>query len=99
MLQSTHRLTPNRPHFEYYLFAGFDVRAVAYNVFLDGNFFRSSPSVDRKDSVYDVLVGLSLRYRAARLSLTQIRRSEEFSSNGIGSGHQTFHSLNFGLEF
>ena len=99
MLQSTYQQIQNRPCFEYYLFAGFDVRAVAYNVFLDGNFFRSSPSVDRKDGVYDVLVGLSLRYRAARLSLTQIRRSEEFSVNGIGGGRQTFHSLNFGLEF
>ncbi len=99
MLQSSHAKSPGRSRFEYYLFTGFDVRAVAYNVFLDGNFFRSSPSVDRKDGVYDVLLGLSLRYRAARLSLTQIRRSEEFSVNGNGGGRQTFHSLNFGLEF
>ncbi len=99
MLQGTHKKNPGRPRCEYYLFAGFDVRAVAYNVFLDGNFFRSSPSVDRKDGVYDVLAGLSLRYETVRVSFTQIRRSEEFSSNGIGSGRQTFHSLNFGMEF
>ena len=99
MLQGTHRQTPNRPQFEYYLFAGLDIRAVGYNVFLDGNFFRSSPGVDREPVVYDVLSGLSLRYRTVRVSFTQIRRSEEFSVNGIGSGHQTFHSLNLGLEF
>ena len=99
MLQGTHAKNPGRPRCEYYLFAGFDVRAVAYNAFLDGNFFRSSPGVDRKPVVYDVLSGLSVRYKTARASFTQIRRSEEFSSNGIGSGRQTFHSLNFGLEF
>ena len=99
MLQSTHQKIQDRPSCEYYLFVGFDVRAVGYNAFLDGNFFRSSPSVDRKPIVYDVLAGLSLRYKTARVSFTQIRRSEEFSANGIGSGRQTFHSLNFGMEF
>jgi hypothetical protein len=99
MLQSTHRQIQKRPGCEYYLFVGLDVRAVGYNAFLDGNFFRSSPGVDRKPVVYDVLSGLSLRYKTARVSLTQIRRSEEFSANGIGSGRQTFHSLNLGMEF
>ena len=99
MLQGTHAKNPRRPRFEYYLFAGFDVRAVGYNAFLDGNFFRSSPGVDRKPVVYDVLSGLSLRYCALRLSFTQIRRSEEFSVNGVGGGRQTFHSLNIGWEF
>ncbi len=99
MLQSTHQKIQDRPGCEYYLFVGFDVRAVGYNAFLDGNFFRSSPSVGRKPLVYDVLAGLSLRYKTARVSLTQVRRSEEFSANGIGSGSQTFHSFNLGFEF
>ena len=66
MLQGTHAKNPSRPRCEYYLFAGFDVRAVAYNAFLDGNLLRSSPGVDRKPVVYDVLSGLSLRYNTAR---------------------------------
>ena len=50
MLQGIHKKNPGRPRCEYYLFAGFDARAVAYNVFLDGNFFRASPGsgVNRK---------------------------------------------------
>jgi len=99
VLQGTHAKNPRRPRFEYYLFAGLDVRAVAYNAFLDGNLFRSSPSVDREPIVYDLRVGVSVRYDTTRISLTQIRRSEEFSANGIGSGSQTFHSFNFGFEF
>jgi len=99
MLQGTHKRNSGHPRCEYYLFTGFDVRAVGYNAFLDGNFFRSSPGVDRKPVVYDVLTGLSLRYNVVRVSFTQIRRSEEFSANGIGSGRQTFHSLNVGIEF
>lgn len=99
ILQGTHAKNPRRPRFEYYLFTGLDVRVVAYNAFLDGNFFRSSASVDREPVVYDLRAGLSVRYNTARVSLTQIRRSEEFSANGIGSGSQTFHSLNVGFEF
>jgi hypothetical protein len=84
---------------EWYVFAGTDLRAVGYNVFLDGNFFRSSPSVDRRDFVYDLKAGLSVRIPPVRVSLTQIWRSEEFTTPIGGGGTQRFQSLNLSWEF
>lgn len=84
---------------EWYVFAGVDARAVAYNVFLDGNLFRESPSVDRRDFVYDLKAGLSIRLPPARLSLTQVWRSEEFTTPVSGAGSQRFQSLNLSWEF
>jgi hypothetical protein len=84
---------------EWYVFAGADARAVAYNVFLDGNMFRSSPSVDRRDFVYDLKAGFSIRIPPARISLTQIWRSEEFTTPVAGGGSQRFQSLNVSWEF
>ena len=84
---------------EWYVFAGMDARAVAYNVFLDGNMFRSSPSVDRRDFVYDLKAGFSIRIPPARISLTQIWRSEEFTTPLAGGGTQRFQSLNVSWEF
>jgi len=84
---------------EWYVFAGADMRSVAYNVFLDGNMFRSSPSVDRRDFVYDLKAGFSVRIPPARLSLTQIWRSEEFTTPLGGGGNQRFQSLNLSWEF
>ena len=85
---------------EWYVFAGADVRAVAYNVFIDGNLFRSGgPSVDRRDVVYDLKAGFSVRIPPVRLSLTQIWRSEEFTTPFAGGGNQRFQSLNLSWEF
>lgn len=84
---------------EWYLFAGVDARAVAYNVFLDGNMFRSSPSVDRRNFVYDLKAGFSIRLPPARISLTQVWRSEEFTTPIGGGGNQRFQSLNLSWEF
>ena len=84
---------------EWYVFAGLDARAVAHNIFLDGNTFRSSPSVDRRDFVYDLKAGFSMRIPPARISLTQIWRSEEFTTPVAGGGTQRFQSLNVSWEF
>ena len=84
---------------EWYVFAGLDARGVAHNIFLDGNTFRSSPSVDRRDFVYDLKAGFSVRLPPARISLTQIWRSEEFTTPIGGGGNQRFQSLNVSWEF
>ena len=47
----------------------------------------------------DLTAGLSLRYKQARVSLTRILRSEEFTTAIGGGGKQGFYSLNVGLEF
>lgn len=84
---------------EWYLFAGGDYRLVARNIFLDGTLFRDSPSVDRRNAVYDLTTGLMFRYRQLNLSLTHIRRSEEFTTPSGGGGTQAFYSLNIGWQF
>jgi lipid A 3-O-deacylase len=84
---------------EWYVFGGFDVRGVAHNIFLDGNSFRSSPSVERRGFVYDLKAGVSVRIPPARISLTHIFRSEEFTTPVAGGGTQRFQSLNFSWEF
>lgn len=102
MLQRTRRddVESQENQREWYFFAGADARAVGYNIFLDGNLFRSGgPSVDRRPFVYDLKVGFSVRIPPARVSLTQIWRSEEFTTSLAGGGSQRFHSLNLSWEF
>ena len=60
------------------VFAGVEGRAVGRNIFLDGNSFRDSRSVDRRYFVADASAGLSLTYGAARISYTFNWRSREF---------------------
>ena len=62
----------------WYLFAGIDGRAVARNIFLDGNTFKDSPSVDKKTFVGDASAGVALTLNDYRLSYTYNIRSEEF---------------------
>jgi lipid A 3-O-deacylase len=84
---------------EWYGFIGTDLRAVGYNIFLDGTLFSDSPSVDRRPFVYDVTVGFSARVQALRFSLTHVRRSSEFDTALGSSGKQQFQSLNMGWEW
>jgi len=42
------------------IYAGLQGRGVAYNIFLDGNLYRDSLSVDRKPLVYDAELGMTL---------------------------------------
>lgn len=84
---------------EWYVFAGVDARAVGRNIFLDGNTFRDGPSVDRRPFVYDIKAGISVRIAPVHVSITRIRRSEEFTTPLGGGGQQKFYSLNLSWEF
>lgn len=64
--------------FSWYLFAGLEGRAVARNIFLDGNSFRDSHSVDRRAWVGDLQAGLVVQYKRLRVAYTQIFRSREY---------------------
>jgi lipid A 3-O-deacylase len=80
---------------EWFAFAGVDGRLVAHNIFVDGSLFRDGPSIASNSKVYDITAGLSARIDKLRLSVTRIKRSEEFD----GGGKQRFYSINFGIEF
>lgn len=61
-----------------YLFAGVEGRAVARNIFLDGNTFRDSPSVDKKIFVGSLQAGAALTFESMRLSYTHVFQTREF---------------------
>lgn len=60
------------------LFGGVNGRLVGRNIFLDGNTFENSPSVDKKNFVYDLNAGVDFTYDQTRLSYTLVKRSKEF---------------------
>lgn len=65
--------------FGWYVFAGTQGRAVARNIFLDGNTVRDGPSVDKKPLVGDLVVGVSAFWSdAIRLDFSVTERSKEF---------------------
>lgn len=82
--------------FSLYLFVSVDGRAVLRDIFLDGNTFTDSHSVDKKHFVADLSAGISIIYHRFKLSYAQVYRTEEFE--GQNGGH-TFGSLTFSLTF
>jgi hypothetical protein len=69
---------PRSDAFGWYIFAGAEGRAVARDIFLDGNTWRDSRSVDRIPWVGDFQAGFAVIWRGVRLSYTQVWRSKEF---------------------
>lgn len=68
-----------------YFFGSTEVRAVARNIFLDGNTWRDSPSVDKRPVVADFNAGLVYRFpvrlgtiRGLQLAYIQNYRTKEF---------------------
>ena len=64
--------------FGWYLFTGFEGRAVLQNIFLDGNTFTDSHSVDKEPLVGDFQAGLVFTWKDYRLSFTSVHRTREF---------------------
>ncbi len=64
--------------FAWYVFAGAEGRIVARNIFLDGNTFSSSHSVDREIFVGDAQFGIAAIYEGVRFAFTQVYRTKEF---------------------
>lgn len=64
--------------FAWYLFAGAQGRAVARDIFLDGNTFSDSHSVDKKTFVGDFQIGAAIAIDNARLAVTQVFRTRKF---------------------
>ncbi len=86
----------SRPFFSLYLFATADGRAVARNIFLDGNTFESSHSVPKKNFVADLSAGVGLRLGDLFASFQAVHRTPEFFGQDEG---QSFGSVNVGWTF
>lgn len=63
-----------------YLFTTVGERAVARNIFLDGNSFADSASVDKKYFVGTLQVGAAVTYGETRLSYTQVFMTREYET-------------------
>lgn len=85
-----------RSGWSWYLFAGTDVRAVAHNIFLDGNTFSDSHSVDKKPLVTDLNAGLAITYDQFRIGYTLVYRTKEFDTQ---TDPQVFGALTAGWRF
>ena len=72
-----------------YLFTTIEERAVARNIFLDGNSFSDGPHVHKKNLVNSLQVGAAITYGQARLSYTQVFMSKEYATQQ--------HSAEFGV--
>lgn len=64
--------------FGWYVFAGLQGRAIARNIFLDGNTFSDSHSVDKKYFVGDFQFGVAILVDGVRIALTQVYRTREY---------------------
>lgn len=73
------RVAPDRS-WSLFVFAGADGRAVARDIFLDGNTFRDSPSVDKRNFVADLSYGVGLIAGRWQLTFTQVSRTREFET-------------------
>jgi lipid A 3-O-deacylase len=59
-------------------FLALDARYVLHDITLDGNTWRDSPSVERKDFVADVGVGFAVHWNGWRMTFARYFRTKEF---------------------
>ena len=64
--------------FAWYVYGGGEMRAMARNLFLDGNSFHSGPSVSKKALVGDANVGAALLFPHIRITAGYTLRGKEF---------------------
>jgi lipid A 3-O-deacylase len=80
----------------YYLFAGLEGRVIIRNIFIDGNTFRDSHSVDKRLFVGDLQAGAAFQLDRFQLSYTQIYRTKEFKGQ---YNADIYGSLNISYQF
>lgn len=80
----------------WYVFAGIEGRAVARNIFLDGNTFRDSHSVSKLPLVGEIQAGVAVTLGEARLAYTHVLRSHEYRGQ---RNPDSFGSFSLSLQF
>ena len=79
-----------------YLFLRVDGRAVARNIFLDGNTFSDSHSVSKNLFVADLSAGVAINYQNTKLAYSLVYRTEEFDEQ---DGGQVFGAVSVNWTF
>jgi lipid A 3-O-deacylase len=77
-------------------FISVDTRAVAHDIFLDGNTFTDSHSVDKRYFVGDVAAGIAWQWPGGKITYAQYLRSKEFLTQ---KSAQSFGSVTLSLEY
>jgi lipid A 3-O-deacylase len=80
-----------------YLFTTFEARAVARNIFLDGNSFQNSPALDKKPLIGSAQIGAALIYKEARLSFVNSISTRQF--NGGSKTYEHFGGATLSYRF
>lgn len=78
------------------MFAGLEGRAVARNIFLDGNTFTDSHSVDKRVFVGGLQTGIAFTIKAVRLAYTHNFLSKEFKGQ---EGGDDFESISISWRY
>ncbi len=86
----------SQPGVSLYGFAAFSGRAVARNIFLDGNSFRDSHNVDKRHLIGDAMLGIGFILGRIKVTYAQVFKSKEFKNQK--SGHH-FGSLSFSYSY
>jgi hypothetical protein len=89
------RLTGSE-RFSLYFFATADGRAVLRDIFLDGNTFAHSHSIDKEYLVGNVAFGIGIIVYRFKISIAEVIRSKEFR---LQNGGQKFGSITLSFTF
>ncbi len=82
--------------YSWYLFAGVEGRAVARDIFLDGNTWQESANVNKKNMVGDAQAGAAFIFDDVRLAFTYIYRTRQYE----GQEHpDRFGSVSLSVRF
>jgi len=79
-----------------YIFAGVDGRAIGHNIFLDGNSFTTSRSVQRLPFVGDATIGAAITVEGMRLAFSHVFRTREYRTQ---PGGDQFGSVSLTFRF
>ena len=82
--------------FGWYIFAGIDARAIARNIFLDGNTWQASRHVDKLPFVGDAQLGAAIAFDRFRLTYTHVFRTKEFRTQPHSD---QFGAINLSVRF
>ncbi len=80
----------------FYFFAGAEGRAVAHNIFLDGNTWRNSHSVSKEPLVGELNVGVAVTINTVQVAYQHVYLTEEFKKQ---SGGQNYGSITLTVPF
>ncbi len=72
------RFAPGQNRFHFFI--AVDGKAVARDIFLDGNSFQDSHNVDKKNLVAEFMGGFSWQFDRARVTYAYVYRSKEFTT-------------------